>query len=622
MKLLLRNLILGILITTTLSCSDDDDGGGMTPPPSQDLPNLVDAAQDAGLTTLLDAVNAVDGLDQTLLNADEITVFAPTNEAFGAALEAFDANNLSELVEAIGGPENLETVLGFHVVPAVAFAGDLAEGEQTFNTLADQQLTVTKNGDSVSVTDFNGNTYDVVTPDVEIENGVVHVIDGVLLPELPSTAPTLVEAAQDAGLTTLLDAVGAVDGLDQTLLDADAITVFAPTNEAFVDALEAFNADDLSELVEAIGGPENLETVLGFHVVPAVAFAGDLAEGEQTFNTLADQELTVTKDGDSVSVTDPNGNTYNVVTPDVEIENGVVHVIDGVLLPEIQLPNTITDLAKDNNDLSSLVAALEYTGLDETLADRSTEFTVFAPTNGAFASFLDGATVQDLPEEVVTQVLLNHVLTGTSLSSDLETTYDNTLATFDATDNNLSLYINTDNGVTLNGISSVTAADNEASNGVVHVVDNVIELPTVVTFATADPTFNSLEAALTRSDQPDFIGTLSTSNGTDPAPFTVFAPTNTAFSDLLNELGLNDLSEVPQQTLTSTLNSHVVASANVRAADLTDGPVTTLGAELTVDAGNATLTDPNGRVSNIIVTDVQASNGVIHAIDKVVLPQQ
>ena len=433
--------------------------------------------------------------------------------------------------------------------------------------------------------------------------------------------PSLVEAAQDAGLTTLLDAVNAVDGLDQTLLNAEAITVFAPTNDAFQDALQAFNVNSLPELVEAIGGPENLEIVLGFHVVPAVAFADDLAEGEQNFNTLSGQELTVTKNSGSVSVTDANGNTYNVTTADVEIENGVVHVIDGVLLPE--LPDTIVDLALGNDDLSSLVAALQYTGLDETLADRSAEFTVFAPTNDAFAAFLDGAALEDLPVEAVTQVLLNHVLTGTANSGDLETSYTNTLATFNDTDNNLSLYINTDNGVTLNGISTVTAPDNEASNGVVHIVDNVIELPTVVTFATADSNFSSLVSALTDPGQADqnFVDVLSTPNGNSPAPFTVFAPTNQAFADLFTELDVSSIDEIDSNTLTAALNTHVIAGANVRSTDLSSGTVSTLGADLVVDADNASLTDPNGRQSNIIAFDVQAANGVIHAIDTVLLPQ-
>ena len=436
----------------------------------------------------------------------------------------------------------------------------------------------------------------------------------------PAQAPTLVEAAQSAGLTTLLDAVGAVDGLGQTLLNAEAITVFAPTNDAFADALTAFGANDLNELVAAIGGVENLETVLGFHVVPAVAFSTDLPEGATNFNTLAGQEITVTRNGTSVTVTDAAGNISNVVIADVEIENGVVHVINGVLLPE--LPDTIVDLALGNDDLSSLVAALQYTGLDEVLADRSAEFTVFAPTNTAFATFLDGAALEDLPVEVVTQVLLNHVLTGTALSGDLSTSYTNTLATFSDTENNLSLYINTDNGVTLNGISSVTGANNEAANGVVHVVDAVIGLPTVVTFATADPTFDTLVAALTDPGQAgqDYVNVLSTPNGTSPAPFTVFAPTNTAFADLLAELGASGLDDIDPATLTAALNTHVIAGANVTSSDLADGTVGTLGADLVVNAGDATLTDPNDRVSNIIVVDVQAANGIVHVIDTVLLP--
>lgn len=174
-------MLLAILLTTAVSCSDDDDAT----PQVQDDPNLVEAAQEAGLTTLLDAVGAVDGLDQTLLNADAITVFAPSNDAFNDALAAFNAADLNELVMAIGGVENLETILGFHVVPAVAFSTDLAEGDQTFGTLAGQDITVNRTGNVVTVTDAAGTTRTVTTADVEIENGVVHVIDGVLLPTLP-----------------------------------------------------------------------------------------------------------------------------------------------------------------------------------------------------------------------------------------------------------------------------------------------------------------------------------------------------------------------------------------------------------------------------------------------------
>ena len=285
--------------------------------------------------------------------------------------------------------------------------------------------------------------------------------------------------------------------------------------------------------------------------------------------------------------------------------------------------NTIADFVASNDDYSSLKAALDKTDLTTTLAGQG-DFTVFAPNNAAFAAFLNAngfASLDDVPTDLLKNVLLNHVVSGKVMAADLTTGYINTLATEASSGANLSMYVNISSGVKLNGISTVTSADIEADNGVIHAVNAVISLPTVVTFATADPTFATLVAALTRADQPDYVSILSTPEGTSPAPFTVFAPTNDAFAALLVELGANSLSDIDGPTLTAALNTHVIAGANVRAADLTDGTVTTLGADLVVDATNATLTDPNGRVSNIIVVDVQAVNGVVHAIDKVLLPQ-
>jgi uncharacterized surface protein with fasciclin (FAS1) repeats len=159
-------------------------------------------------------------------------------------------------------------------------------------------------------------------------------------------------------------------------------------------------------------------------------------------------------------------------------------------------------------------------------------------------------------------------------------------------------------------------------NGTIHAVNAVIGLPTVVTFAAADPNFSILVTALTRSDLTfDFLGTLSTANGTAPAPFTIFAPTNDAFVDLLAELNVASLDDIDEPTLKGTLEMHAVAGANVLAAGLSDGmTIGTLGGNITANITNgATLTDANNRVSAIIATDVQASNGVIHAIDKVLL---
>lgn len=285
--------------------------------------------------------------------------------------------------------------------------------------------------------------------------------------------------------------------------------------------------------------------------------------------------------------------------------------------------NTIVDVAVNNN-LSSLVAAVTKAELVATLSG-SGPFTVLAPTNEAFATFLEEKgfnSLDDVPKEVITQILLNHVIDGSLKSTDLTTGYANTKATSDASQTPMSIYINTDGGVKFNGISQVSVPNVSADNGTVHVVDKVIDLPTIVTFAAADSNFSILVEALTRESSYTYVETLSTPNGTEPAPFTVFAPVNSAFVSLLNELDLTALSEVPTATLTSTLNTHVVAGANVLESGLSDNmPISTLGGALTVNlsAGEATLTDSGSRISKIIATDVQANNGVIHAIDKVVL---
>ncbi|SNS21674.1 transforming growth factor-beta-induced protein [Belliella buryatensis] len=472
MKKIFNLFLAGAILLFAASCQEDE-------PAPQPAPDLVKAANAAGLTTLLAAVEAVPGLAPTLLNAQAITVFAPTNDAFANALTAFEASNLGELVEKLGGVENLETVLGFHVVPAIAFAADL-NATNNFTTVSGQALTVARNGNAVTVTDANGDVANVVAADVAISNGVVHVIDRVLLPEIDlpqEPAPNLVDAATGAGLTTLLAAVTAVDGLATTLLGLDAITVFAPTNDAFAAALEAFNAANLEQLVARIGGIDNLETVLGFHVVPAVAFSSDL-QASNTFTTVAGQELTVTVSGSTVTVTDATGNTVNVVAADVAIENGVVHVIDGVLLPELNIPNVVE--AATAAELSILLEAVTAAGLGSTLLEAE-EITVFAPTNEAFGNLLTALEVSSLEElieelgaEAVVKVLGYHVVPAVAFSFDLNEGSQQvpTLAgenlTVTRTGNNVTV---TDSaGTTYN----VVAADVVISNGVVHVIDGVV----------------------------------------------------------------------------------------------------------------------------------------------------
>lgn len=295
---------------------------------------------------------------------------------------------------------------------------------------------------------------------------------------------------------------------------------------------------------------------------------------------------------------------------------------DDEMMP--QTPDTtITGLAVATPDLSILVQALTKANLAATLQGDG-PFTVFAPTNDAFEEFLmvNGfKTLDEVPTDVLTQVLLNHVVSGAVKSTDLTTGYVKTLAKTTASGSNtMSMYVDLTSGVKLNGVSSVTTADIMASNGVIHIVDSVIGLPTIVTHAIANPNFKTLVAVVTNPAQSGILTALS-----GPGPLTVFAPTDGGFTKLNNDLialGVEGgISGVSQATISNVLLYHVV-SGNALASSLVAGNVPTL-LEQTFEVqltGGAKIIDNNDRTSNIIITDVQCSNGVIHAIDNALLP--
>ena len=277
--------------------------------------------------------------------------------------------------------------------------------------------------------------------------------------------------------------------------------------------------------------------------------------------------------------------------------------------------NTITGLALRNSNLKILVQALTRADLATTLQGVG-PFTVFAPTDAAFTTFLKTtpyATINDVPKDVLTQILLNHVVSGSVKSTALSTGYIKTLAKGSAsTSNTLSMYVDLTSGVKLNGVANVTTADVMASNGVIHVVDGVIGLPTIVTHAMANPMFSTLVSALTYNPQSGFAGVLS---GTTSSPFTVFAPLNSAFDTATLNLygGLNSTQK------TAVLTYHVVPGANVLSNAIPSGPITTFETGTFTISGTV-ITDEQSRATNIVATDVQALNGVIHAVNQVLLP--
>uniref|UniRef100_UPI00404AA8FB fasciclin domain-containing protein n=1 Tax=Flavobacterium sp. TaxID=239 RepID=UPI00404AA8FB len=279
--------------------------------------------------------------------------------------------------------------------------------------------------------------------------------------------------------------------------------------------------------------------------------------------------------------------------------------------------DSIAEIALSSPQFSTLVEALERTDLVETL-DNDGTFTVFAPTNDAFTEA--GIDVNTIDVDVLRQVLLNHVIGSVNFSTDLATGYVKTLGRGDASaTNTLSMYVNLASGVTvngisvrLNGVSSVTAADIEASNGVVHIVDAVIGLPTVVTHAAANPNFTTLVQLL--GDQ-GLVGTL---DGTMSSPFTVFAPSNAAFT-LFETQNPGVLGSLTSAQVTSVLTYHVVPGANVLSTGIPTTPITTFETG-TISIAGTVITDEELRETNIVAFDVQASNGIIHVIDNVLLP--
>jgi uncharacterized surface protein with fasciclin (FAS1) repeats len=291
-------------------------------------------------------------------------------------------------------------------------------------------------------------------------------------------------------------------------------------------------------------------------------------------------------------------------------------------------PSTPTDadiamVAAGNENFTSLVAALQKADLVDALKSPG-PYTVFAPTNEAFSTFLADKGFDDLndvPEDILTAILLNHVVEGEVKSTDLKQGYISTLASEASSQNELSIYVDLSSGVVINGSSMVTTPDVEASNGVIHVIDAVIDIPSVVTHALSNDNFTTLVSALTANGlSTDFVSVLS-----GAGPFTVFAPTNAAFEALLNSNpDWNSLGDIPTDILEKVLTYHVIAGANVLSSNLADGmKVTALsGDNFTINIGgdNVTITDANGNIANIIAVDVQAGNGVIHVLDKVILP--
>jgi transforming growth factor-beta-induced protein len=570
---------------------------------------IVDAAVTNGSFTTLVAALQATGLDTVLADTDtKFTVFAPTDAAFALlGQDTIDA--------LLADTDKLSDILTYHVISGeVNAAAAIAAAGTTVDMVNGDAVGLSLYGDKLLV-----NTATVITTDIQTDNGIIHVIDAVLLPPADMTEPTMniveVAVSDPDNFSTLVAALTAAD-LVATLSDEDAtFTVFAPTNAAFAliagDTLTALLAD-----------PDALSNVLLQHVVAEVAV--DSVNAYALSGTMLDT-ASMAKVGLNINMaTDTlTFGGANVVMKDIYTTNGIIHVIDAVIIGDVALPEpnmSLVEVASGNPDLSTLVSALQSTGLDITLANLEMDYTVFAPTNAAFAK-LPAGTVEGLTSEQLTDILLYHVIAGEVLSDgaiNLAQSMDNMAAM--ANDAKAAVSF-TDGMLFING-AKVSAANVMAKNGVVHLIDTVIMPPAmmgeptmnIVEVALADPdNFSTLVTALTAAD---LVTTLSN----DDAMFTVFAPTNAAFAKIDADALTALLADT--EALTKVLLTHVVAESSISSFDayaangrsLTTASGTMIGVSIDAETGMLMVGG-----AKVVISDVVTTNGIIHVIDTVII---
>jgi uncharacterized surface protein with fasciclin (FAS1) repeats len=497
-------LILASLLMTTLPLNVAADE-------TDDIPT--NAAATGVHDSLVAALTHAD-LVATLQGDGPFTVFAPTDAAFAAAgidLADFDTDEENA---------TLSDILLYHVYSGSVAAADVTDGLTVAMVNGDDATFAVAADGTVSIGDAK-----VTTADVQSSNGIIHVIDAVLTP--PADAPTLdiPATAQSTGVHTALVAALTQANLVAALQADGPFTVFAPTDEAFTAAGIDLSTFDTPE--------ENatLADILTYHVyagaVPASAVTDGLA-----VNMLNGDKATfaVSTDG----VVSVGGAT--VTTADVQTTNGIIHVIDKVLLPPpgdicyntishtivagstnvecnsylyvenytvggqtiTGCYNTVTHAVTDVSAAicgaymwtpavniattagattihASLVAALQTADLVATLSGTD-EYTVFAPTDAAFAAAGIDLDAFDTPEEiaVLANILLYHVVAGTTLSTDL-TEGETTVSAANGDD--LLIHVTGSSVMVGTEMANVTLADVPASNGVIHVIDKVLTPP-------------------------------------------------------------------------------------------------------------------------------------------------
>jgi transforming growth factor-beta-induced protein len=419
---------------------------------------------------------------------------------------------------------------------------------------------------------------------------------------------TIVEIAAGASDFSTLVSILSLPELSDLLSaasDPDSeLTVFAPNNTAFGNLLTALGKSSVSELPISL-----VREIIEYHIVGAKVLSTQLTNGP--VNTLLTNEFVTVDLTSGVKI-----NSSNVIAADLEATNGVIHGIDAVLLPSFVTSalGSISETFMFDNDYTILTEALRTANLLNTVSTTQ-GLTLFAPSNDAFVAA--GITSLDgLDAAALSPILLYHVLGAKVLSSELPA--DGVATTLSDNQNIYLGYLT--NSVLINGLTQITEVDIEKSNGVVHKINRTLVPPA--------PNVIDIAVALSQAENPEF--TVLVSLLTSPAysgitqaiidsdNITVFAPTDAAFAEISATIAT-----LTEEQISDVLLYHAVG-ARVFSTDLSDGQVVGMlnTQDITVNIGTdgVSLTDTTAEAANVVEVNIQGSNGVIHVIDKVLIP--
>ncbi len=434
-----------------------------TPTKTVKAKDIVDTAVGAGsFKTLAAALTAAD-LVSTLKGPGPFTVFAPTDAAFAKIPKA-------DLDAILADKKKLTEILTYHVVAgSVPAKTVLTLAGKSAKTVNGAEVKIGVSGGKVTL---NGNV-NVTAVDVKASNGIIHVIDTVLLPPAAAAPVTtvaplkdIVDTAVGAGsFKTLAAALTAAD-LVSTLKGAGPFTVFAPTDAAFAKIPKA-------DLDAILADKKKLTEILTYHVVAgSVPASTVLTLDGKSAKTVNGAEVKIGVSGGKVTL---NGNV-NVTAVDVKASNGIIHVIDSVLLPPVAGPapvaggRTIIDVATANGSFKTLLAAVDAAGLTATLKSAG-PFTVFAPNDHAFAVLpqeIIASLLKPENKKALTDILTYHVTPGKLGAAQVLANAE--LSTVNGKKSKITLV----NGRPFINGAAIKITDIETSNGVIHVIDTVM----------------------------------------------------------------------------------------------------------------------------------------------------